>query len=367
MKVLSLFSGIGGFDIACEWANMEVVGQVEIDPFCLQVLEKHWPDVKRMGDIKNVKGDEFGTVDIITGGVPCQPASIAGQRRGSEDDRWLWPETLRIVKAVKPKWCVFENPTGILSLQGGVPFDNILSEMEGENYEVGAYIIPASAVGAPHRRERVFIVAYSRCELPQGAEFGGKDEVEVGGKLADQHKRPSEAREDVVANPGATRLQGAELNGNYEEKTIRGQEGATGATSQCNSNAGAEGSAQPRVGGVSDGISAGMDGTWPAGTWPTPNASDGTAGSILSDGTEFVKKGNTIRKLSKSGHNFCISLGRLVQLWPSSPGDQHEWEPPRVAKGVKDRVPRLKALGNALVPQQCYPILKAIAEMEEIL
>lgn len=158
MKVGSLFTGIGGFDLGLERAGMEIVWQVEIDKFCNKVLEKHWPNVKRYGDIKNV-GREFEPVDLICGGPPCQPASCAGKRRGTEDDRWLWDETLRVTSIIKPKWCLFENPTGILSLQGGVPFENVLLKLESQGYAVQTFIIPACALNAPHRRDRVWIVA----------------------------------------------------------------------------------------------------------------------------------------------------------------------------------------------------------------
>lgn len=161
MRFLSLFSGIGGFDIGLERAGMQCVGQVENNDYCNRVLEKHWPNVKRMKDIYNVTGNEFGTIDLICGGIPCQPASCAGKRRGTQDNRWLWPETFRVVRAIKPAWCLFENVRGILTLEGGLVFENLLSELENIGYEVQTFIIPACAVDAPHRRDRVWIVAHS--------------------------------------------------------------------------------------------------------------------------------------------------------------------------------------------------------------
>lgn len=328
MKVLSLFSGIGGFEIACEWAGMEVVGQVEIDPFCQKVLAKHWPHVKRMGDIKQVRGDEFGTVDIIVGGVPCQPASVAGKRRGTEDDRWLWPEAIRIVRVVRPRWCVFENPAGILSLQGGVPFDDILSEMEREGYEVGAYSIPACSVGAPHKRERVFIVAYSQSRqswqqetrngrggtcgrskemghaTEQGLQNGGSTQMGQPGEVK-KSERPG--GEGVLADTKKSGLSQSQGRGRGTERQPRSECYCIYAREQAT-----ERTAQRSLGGVPHGSTSRMDGT----------------------------------------------------RWPAGPGEQYPWEPPRIAAGVKDRVARLKALGNAVVPQQVYPILKAIAEIE---
>jgi DNA (cytosine-5)-methyltransferase 1 len=161
VKFLSLFAGIGGFDLGLEHAGMQPVGQVEINPFCQRVLAHHWPNVKRMGDIKNVKGTEFGEVDLVCGGVPCQPASTAGKRRGTADDRWLWPEAFRLVRVIQPRWCLFENVRGITSLESGVVFDSLLTELETYGYEVQSFCVPACAVDAPHRRDRVWIIAYN--------------------------------------------------------------------------------------------------------------------------------------------------------------------------------------------------------------
>jgi DNA (cytosine-5)-methyltransferase 1 len=159
LTVGDLFSGIGGFSLGLTRAGMRIVWQSEIDPYCCAVLKKHWPDVPNLGDIYEIKNPP--AVDIITGGVPCQPASCAGKRKGTADDRWLWPETLRIIHEVKPTWCILENVCGILSLEGGVVFEDLLLALEAEGYEVQPLIIPACAVGAPHRRDRVWIVGYS--------------------------------------------------------------------------------------------------------------------------------------------------------------------------------------------------------------
>lgn len=158
LQVLDLFAGIGGFSLGLERAGMECVGQVEKDGFCLKVLKKHWPGVKRMTDIKDVEGDEFGSVDLICGGFPCQPWSNAGKRRGVEDDRDLWPEMHRIIKAVHPRWVLGENVSGFISMEMGL--DRVLSDLEASGYTVRAFAVPAAAVNAPHRRERIWIVAH---------------------------------------------------------------------------------------------------------------------------------------------------------------------------------------------------------------
>ena len=169
MKHLDLFSGIGGFALAAAWAGFETIGFAEVDPFCSQVLHKHWPHVRNFGDVKTISAME--NITLITGGFPCQPFSSAGKRKGREDDRHLWPEFNRIIHAIKPTWVVAENVTGIIDLE----LDNVLDDLETAGYETGTYIIPASAIGAPHRRERVWIVAHFLCERCDIRMYPGKE------------------------------------------------------------------------------------------------------------------------------------------------------------------------------------------------
>jgi DNA (cytosine-5)-methyltransferase 1 len=158
MRFLSLFAGIGGFDLGLERAGFECAGQVEINTFCQKVLAKHWPNVKRISDIREVKGDEFGTIDLVCGGFPCQPFSTAGKRKGADDNRYLWPEMLRVIDAVKPSYVIGENVVGILN----VAFDKVCADLEEKGYEVLSFIIPACSVNAPHRRDRVWFLSYSQ-------------------------------------------------------------------------------------------------------------------------------------------------------------------------------------------------------------
>lgn len=156
MNHVDLFSGIGGFALAARWAEIETVAFCEKDTFCQRVLRKHWPGVPIYDEIRTLDlkfACEAG-VDILTAGFPCQPFSVAGKRKGKEDDRYLWPETFRVIKECRPTWLILENVPGIVS-----HLDPILEDLENEGYAWQAYLIPACSTGAPHRRERLWIVA----------------------------------------------------------------------------------------------------------------------------------------------------------------------------------------------------------------
>lgn len=158
MRHGSLFSGIGGFDLAAEWMGWENVFHCEINKFCQKILNQYWPKAKLYEDIKSTDFSGWrGTIDIISGGFPCQPFSVAGKRRGKNDDRFLWPEMLRAIREVRPLWIVGENTPSIK----GMVLDQILDELEAENYKAEAFDIPAGAVGSDQYRYRTWIVAYA--------------------------------------------------------------------------------------------------------------------------------------------------------------------------------------------------------------
>lgn len=156
MKVLDLFSGIGGFTLGLERAGMQTMAFCEIDKFCQKVLKKHWPHIPIHDDITKLDGKQYaGTIDLICGGYPCQPFSVAGKQKGHQDARHLWPEMLRIIKDAKPEWVVAENVEGHIKLG----LDAVLNDLESEGYTCWTFIIPACAIGAPHQRNRVWIIA----------------------------------------------------------------------------------------------------------------------------------------------------------------------------------------------------------------
>lgn len=160
----SLFTGIGGFDLAAQWMGWTNLFQVEIDPFCNKILENNFPDAIRHTDICTFDGTPFrGRVDVVSGGFPCQPYSVAGQRRGAADDRALWPEMLRVLREIQPTWVLCENVAGIVPMA----LDSVCADLESIGYTCQAFVVPACAIGASHRRDRVWIVAHSDRERQQ--------------------------------------------------------------------------------------------------------------------------------------------------------------------------------------------------------
>ncbi len=177
LTVGSLFSGIGGLDLGLERAGMEVIWQSEIDPYGCRVLKKHWPEVVNHGNIKEIKWGDVVRPDIICGGYPCQPFSTAGKRNGTDDPRHLWPWVREAISELRPKYAILENVRGHVSLGLNV----VLGEMASIGYDAEWQIVSAASVGAPHRRDRVIIVAYPNGERPQGSSRLQEPETQFGG------------------------------------------------------------------------------------------------------------------------------------------------------------------------------------------
>ena len=162
MKHASLFSGIVGFDLAAQWMGWTNVFHTECNEFGQKILKHHFPKSISYHDI--IKTDftiHKGTIDIITGGFPCQPFSLAGKRKGTDDERYLWHEMLRAIQQIQPTYVVAENVRGLLTIDGGMVFEQVCADLEAEGYEVQLILLPAAGVNAPHRRDRIFIVGYA--------------------------------------------------------------------------------------------------------------------------------------------------------------------------------------------------------------
>jgi DNA (cytosine-5)-methyltransferase 1 len=177
LKVLDLFSGIGGFSLGLESTGFfETIAFVEKDEFCQKVLKKNFKNIPIEGDIRNVKGDKY-KADVVTGGFPCQPFSVAGKRKGTDDDRYLWDETIRVVRECKPKWFIGENVEGLVNIQDGMVLRQVQDDLEKEGFQVQCLIIPASGIGAWHQRKRIWIIGYNVSN--SNARFGIRENQEI--------------------------------------------------------------------------------------------------------------------------------------------------------------------------------------------
>jgi DNA (cytosine-5)-methyltransferase 1 len=231
MKLISLFSGIGGFELPAEWMGWQPVLSCEINPFSRKVLEYYWPDAYHHDDIHTLNIDKINEelskrygvnwADddlILTGGFPCQPYSTAGKRLGKADERHLFPEMLRIIREVRPRYIVGENVRGLVSWSGGLVFEEVCADLEAEGYEVQPFILPACGVNAPHRRERVWFIANANERTEKSPREGGQaksngrknnDEPSGGGEQTEQHfGRGNVLRLD--SNPNGGRQPGKE-------------------------------------------------------------------------------------------------------------------------------------------------------------
>lgn len=176
---ISLFSGMGGFDLASQWMGWENVAHCEFNEFLQRILKYYWPYAKSHSDITTTDFSVYrGKIDILTGGFPCQPYSIAGQREGTEDNRHLWPEMLRAIREIQPTWIVGENVRGLTNWNGGMVFDEVQSDLENEGYEVTPFLLPAAGIDAPHERYRIWFIAYSggNRSRRRTSESNGKEE-----------------------------------------------------------------------------------------------------------------------------------------------------------------------------------------------
>lgn len=339
MTQIELFAGIGGFGLAGEWAGIKTVCQVEIDPFCQRVLAKNFPNAYRHDDIYTFDGTAWrGCVDVISGGFPCQPYSHAGKRQGNDDDRALWPQMLRVIREAEPEWVVGENVAGLLGMDGGRVFAGIVTDLENAGYTVEAFVIPACAVGAPHRRDRVWIVAHRDCEREQQPEgsFGdigrrfaniGEECAATNAKCSGWNGRPPAKSGNVFGNGHDGEGQGA---GEFAGKAVA--------------------SSDTKARGVRCRQTSRQSGLSSCGFKNTANAY--CAG---------CQKCNAPEEPGSSGFG-------------SRPDDSQwneHWLPAatrlcRVDDGLPrrvDRSKRLKALGNAIVPQVAYQIFNAIKQL----
>jgi len=318
MKVLDLFSGIGGFSLGLEWAGMSTVAFCERDPYCTTILNKHWPDTPVHNDVRNLDGKDYAdSIDLVAGGFPCQPFSVAGNRRGSDDDRHLWPEMLRIIQEAKPRWVIGENVFGLINMA----LDDVQADLEREHYEVRKFVLPAVAVDAHHRRDRVFIVAYRDPALVNASSKhrrGDTDRrsgagMEMGGDVLAQTRRHQVS--DATDRP-STHVAHSHGEGQLQ------QEGFECEVGRWSGNGGKE--SDPMAYAYNEGLQG----------WSQTRDS-------ASEGEIAIKQSSRLGEPCRG------------RDWPVEP------RVGRVANGIPNRVDRIKGLGNAVVPQ----LIQAIGEL----
>jgi len=344
LKHGSLFSGIGGFDLAAQWMGWENVFHCEWNEFGKQILKHYWPKAISYEDItKTDFSIHRGKIDILTGGFPCQPYSSAGKRLGKEDDRHLWPEMLRAIREIAPKYVVGENVYGLLNWNGGLVFNEVQADLEAEGYEVQPCVLPAAAVNAPHRRDRVWFVAYanerttgpSRTSRETKSDWSeNNDEQSCGRKQTEQRIGCSNVlRTDTNANDNRTLGKSRENEGESKgerlqerNKVQQPKEPNTIRPENAEVSTDTERKRQPKQRQPERSLHKETSGEWKAswayydGRWPTQSpicsGNDGISNQL--DGITFPK-----------------------------------W-----------RQESIKGYGNAIVPQVAYLIFKALMETE---
>ena len=366
LKVTSLFSGIGGIDLGLEATGyFKTTLFSEIDPFCQKILKKHWPNVPIIPNVKDINGKEIET-DVLVGGFPCQPFSVAGKRKGKEDERHLWPEMFRIIKEARPSIVIGENVPGIINTQ--MALGQCVSDLESEGYKVQPVVLPACSVNAPHRRYRVFIIAMvdtDNLRLEQYNETQKEEQIRWA-------ETPSLSRSENVANPNSSSFtswesRGADREVSSESERLRGGESQRETRKEFGSSS--ENVANPN--------SFGHRG------WNSQGCSSGGETRILPGEQEGRETWSETERCSESYRNYVAnSTASRPQTSPEecfeqkgteeadaiapysgtigdfNPRDNWSVEPNvgRVAHGISDRVDRIKSLGNAVVPQLTYII-----------
>ena len=244
LKLLDLFSGIGGFSLGLEsTGGFETIGFVEKNKFCQKVLKKHWPNITIEEDIRNVRGQTY-QADVITGGFPCQPFSVAGKRKGTDDDRYLWNETIRVIRECKPRWFVGENVEGLININNGMVLRQVQTDLEKEGFEVQCLVIPAAGIGAWHQRKRIWIMGYAKHNgrITTTIKEGHRkiDEgTPQGEDKTSKFTRTSRSRDNetlrMVANTQSTRTRANERGIWQRSSGVNGREGTDKDVSDSNS------------------------------------------------------------------------------------------------------------------------------------
>ena len=366
LKVLDLFSGIGGFSLGLEsLGQFETIAFCEKDKFCQKVLQKNFPNITIEGEIRDVKGEKY-KADVVCGGFPCQPFSVAGKRKGTDDDRYLWDETIRVVRECKPKYFIGENVEGIINIQEGMVLRQVQTDLEKEGFEVQCLIIPASGIGAWHQRKRVWIIGCNVSNSNTRFSIGKNEEVQT------RWNTTTDGGENVSnSNSQRTQIQTQRKHSSIKMSGSNGKKGRSDDVSNTDSG-------MRRRRGTE--LKSGTNEVWRFHTEKEKQSKQNFRSktircNVVSGEKQNVSNSNVKRSqgyglstdmetLHDRSNNFTKTDNEEQQTW---------WEIEssfcRVPDGVsyeldKNRGNRIKALGNSIVPQIAREIGKAIIAAE---
>ena len=381
LKVLDLFSGIGGFSLGLEsTGHFETIAFCEKDQFCQKVLKKHWSNIPIIDDVRRINGKEI-KADVVTGGFPCQPFSVAGKRKGTDDDRYLWDETIRVVRECKPKWFIGENVEGLINIQEGMVLRQVQTDLEKEGFEVQCLIIPASGIGAWHQRKRVWIVGYSEHNGHTSTKIKGSSNKTNDNCKKGQHKTIEPKGTSSHRNNENVWMDVPNTNSRLsfrenEEVQARGNTSTNSSKNVSNT-----------FGKLSDGCSSttrnsttefkrvecNQSWNWNEVWSKTERCSEQDRKNVSNPRSRNVQSRCVGQKLSSEE----IEKEKTTRsTWSNSSSKNRTWwqtqsELCGVPNGVsyeldKDRANRVKSLGNSIVPQIARELGKAIIEAENV-
>jgi DNA (cytosine-5)-methyltransferase 1 len=391
----SVCTGGGGIDIAAEQAGFETVAQCEIEAYCNLVLEMRFPGLPYWEDVHHVTAKKFsrktgiapGELTLLSAGIPCQPHSVAGARKGSSDERDLKDEAVRIIGELRPRWVLVENVPGLLSSDDGRYFGDFLRQLAALGYDVGWCSFRAADIGAKHPRERIFIVAHAKCQRPIHGEYAARCGQELfesgGGIMANSRGRglcgtgicPEQQR-------GAETISASQVMADTQ-RNVAGRLSFGAGEAQPGFELGGSALENPERGRLQEPGNTRIPGR------PAETVTDGSCGTLeytdsergrgrhdkrenaenvgeLSGGSQFGKRqpeprlGGTPYGLA----DWLDSVGWIADKGEAKEGTAYAWEPPRTAVGVENRGKRIKMVGNGVVPQAPYLLLEAIADIE---
>lgn len=408
MNHVSLCTGIGGIDLAAEWAGFTSVAFCEIEPFCQNLLAVKWPGVPNCEKIQSFTTEFMeriglypGTTTLLSGGIPCQPYSTAGKQLGAEDDRAIWPEMLRVARLLKPHWILIENVAGFIKLA----LDGVLLDLAAEGYECGVYVLPACAVNAPHRRDRVFVVAYSKNrEQPQfpasdnGQKGGGQTQKRLisgasgGSPLRDTSQRAgvggriTQTIPEIIPNAYGVRFgsgsghERTDPDSLYKERespenSEYGNRWERGTNPLCETITDSNGRELPASGRTWDRrgqlTNSGSKDVSNAQSVHAGHVDNGSPAHKFNQPGEIKEERETIQEsriwhvepgMDRTHDGISAGLdGYLnIDFWPDG------WDAgiEKITTENNNRAARLKALGNSVVPAIIYPVVYAIAKWE---